>query len=101
MWGWARSVEPRREPLAMAKVKRRRTRNNPMSLIGTKPDKPWELGEYVALGLVGIGVATLGYLIYQQQVAASAAQTASASSTNPASTSTTSTTSTTAAAPGS
>jgi hypothetical protein len=93
-------VELGRKPVApMAKMKRRRARNNPMSLVGVRPDKPWTTGEYIALGLVGIGAVTIGYLVWQQQAAASAAQTASASSTSPASTSTTSTASTTAQTP--
>jgi hypothetical protein len=73
-------------------------RDNPMSLVGVRPDKPWTTGEYIALGLVGIGVATLGYLIWQQQTAPSAQ---TASSTNPASTTTSTTAQTPAPAPGS
>jgi hypothetical protein len=63
--------------------------NNPMSLTGTRPEKPWTPGEYVALGLVLAGVGTLGYLIWQQQTAAPATASTTPATTTGATTSTT------------
>jgi len=62
-----------------------KARENPMSLTGVRPEKPWTAGEYVALGLVLGGCTALGYLIYNQQKAAAATATAAAAAPTPAS----------------